>query len=275
MSQSSLMQLTLLLVLVRIIIDMMETLANRAEYSSHGVYGWPVRRTFRSWTMRSPIAACTDAIFSSPRYLLLVVFELMCAVLLFLTMWKGVSASVLLSLLGAQFLLKFRNGVFGIEGSDQMHFLILIGATIFYLFSDPLARTAAVFFIAGQAMVAYAASGLIKLKSPSWRRGTALRDVLNTMSFGDRSAARLILKVPVVSRVMCWVVIGFECLFPLAILMGTKTTLIVLACGVLFHAGTAILMGFNLFFWTFISSYPAIYSFAIAFQDFHHSRLFS
>jgi hypothetical protein len=63
---------------------------------------------------------------------------------------------------------------------------------------------------------------------------------------------------PTVSRFVCWSVIGFECSAPLLILAGTPGAVAIIACGLVFHASIAMLMGLNVFLWAFAATYPAL-----------------
>jgi hypothetical protein len=180
-------------------------------------------------------------------------------------------APLLLFILAVELFSPVRNGGYGMEGSDQMHLILLFAINIYFDVSDPFARTAVVWFIALQSMLAYFTSGIVKLKTRHWKAGNAIRLVLSTDNYGCRKMAQWLNRMPKLSRWMCWGVIAFECLFPLVVLAGPRTTLPLLVCGAGFHLMIAGTMGLNGFFWSFVATYPAIYKFSSDFQQLLHS----
>jgi hypothetical protein len=50
----------------------------------------------------------------------------------------------------------------------------------------------------------------------------------------------------------------FECALPLLVFAGVRPCLLFIAAGMLFHFSTAIFMGLNDFFWSFVATYPAL-----------------
>jgi hypothetical protein len=108
----------------------------------------------------------------------------------------------------------------GQDGSDQMNILILIPATLALLCHHELATIAVLLFIAAQAALAYITSGVAKLISPVWRSGQALPQILSTLSYGNRFAARALSSSPALCCVACWSVILFEISFPFWLLAG-------------------------------------------------------
>ncbi len=146
------------------------------------------------------------------------------------------------------------------EGSDSM-FLIGLGAVLTAAMDrdDPRLRAAALWFFAGQVLLAYFAAGWDKLRAPAWRDGTlptrALRHGAHRFeSLGDFFAQR-----PAVARVFSWHVILLELLFPLCVLLPPSVFWLFAGAGVLFHAGVSFCMGLHGFFWSFVAAYPAVY----------------
>ena len=125
-----------------------------------------------------------------------------------------------------------------------------------------------IFFICFQALLSYFTSGFAKLVSPIWRGGEAMIGIVDTVSYGNKVFARLLVKNATLSKLLCWSVIIFECAFPLLAFTGVQTTIIFIVTGIIFHLSIAIFMRLNNFFWTFIATYPAILFFANSFQIF-------
>ncbi len=63
-----------------------------------------------------------------------------------------------------------------------------------------------------------------------------------------------------VSLAIAWSVIGFECLFPLVFLVPQPVGQILLLVPLAFHLATALFMGLNGFFLTFLGVYPILYA---------------
>jgi hypothetical protein len=60
------------------------------------------------------------------------------------------------------------------------------------------------------------------------------------------------------SCLLCWSVILFECLGPFLVLSGRNGVVIFITLALAFHLGVAIVMGLNIFVWSFVAAYPAI-----------------
>ncbi len=146
----------------------------------------------------------------------------------------------------------------GQDGSDQMNIVILVPSALAFLCHHEVAKVAVLLFIAGQASLAYATSGISKLISPMWRSGDAIPQVLSTLSYGNGSAFRLLSSHQTLARIASWSVILYEILFGCWIVAGPHAALGILAVGVLFHICCAAAMGLNCFLWSFIATYPAV-----------------
>lgn len=59
-------------------------------------------------------------------------------------------------------------------------------------------------------------------------------------------------------RILSLTVILFECLFPLVLILPKEFVLAFITMGFLFHLGTAIIMGLNSFWFSFVCFYPAV-----------------
>lgn len=146
---------------------------------------------------------------------------------------------------------------YGLDGSDQMHAIVWSGLLVFLVSPSVSIQDLALAFIAAQLLLSYLTSGIAKLLSPIWRSGKAVGLIVRTESYGQKDAYRLIerlhLSGPLSRGTMMLEVIG-----PLSILMGPKATTVFIGCGVMFHLGSAIIMGLNSFVWPFIACFPAV-----------------
>jgi len=153
--------------------------------------------------------------------------------------------------------LHFRNGA-GDDGSDQMNSVLLAGLLCWALAPGTRIAAMGLWFVALQACLAYAASGISKAVSPMWRSGGAVFHVMNTVSYGSRPVALLLKDRPALHRALSWAVIVMESAFPLVLFVPAPYAWAFLAWGASFHLFCAMVMGLNSFFWAFVATYPAL-----------------
>jgi hypothetical protein len=118
---------------------------------------------------------------------------------------------------------------------------------------------AALSFIAAQAVLAYATSGIAKLISPVWRDGTGLAGILSTVDHGTPRVSLWLARHPTFSELASWSTIAFECAFVLVLVLPSPVGAAILVIGLLFHAGCAVLMGLNSFLWAFPATYTCVW----------------
>lgn len=142
-------------------------------------------------------------------------------------------------------------------GSDKMSLLILwclLGAKL----APSLFWQEVIFgYLAFQLTLSYFISGRVKLVNPEWRSGRALQDVFAFSAYPVSESLRGLAKRPKLLWVMSWLVIGFELIFPLA-LLHPATLIAALMIGASFHLANACLFGLNRFLWIWIAAYPAL-----------------
>lgn len=147
---------------------------------------------------------------------------------------------------------------YGLDGADQMTLTTFAACFLASLFPGETTALVCLWFLSLQVVAAYLISGIYKLWSPVWRDGSALPGLLRTRMYGNLSISRWLSRHGPVSRVLCISVVGWECLSPL-VLVGPRSALIYLVLGVGFHASTALVMGLNTFFLSFVALYPALW----------------
>jgi hypothetical protein len=144
----------------------------------------------------------------------------------------------------------------GIEGAEQMTTVVIFALALARLCPVSLVETACLWFLALQSALAYATAGFAKLKSPAWRSGSFLSDVLKTELYGHKTLARYFSNGNR-AKAASWGVMIFESMFPLALLDPHLAVVIVVGGGI-FHITNALAMGLNSFIWPFVATYPAI-----------------
>jgi hypothetical protein len=248
--------LTTVLVMVGIAVSALEFLVQPAQLRPAGFYSWDVLRTIRGSTAAGPLATIAQRLFDSPGVIGLFGLQLLAALMAIagagpVVVWIGI-------VLAVNMLFHMRNQ-YGLDGSDQMQTLVVAALFLFHLSPTETGRIAAIVFIAAQAILSYHASGFAKAISPTWRSGRAVGAILNTNSYGGPLAGRVTHRFPALSKLACWGTLVFECVMPVLVFVSPLACLVFIASGVAFHAGIAATMGLNIFFWSFISTYPALY----------------
>lgn len=246
------------LVSVAVFINTCEFLFVRREFAHDGIFSWRILQTryTRSDTM---LSRSIDKCCSPPATLAILLLRGLCAVLVIVNS-VGALQSILISfMLLATLFMNYRLGFAG-DGSDQMTLVVLAGLTVSNLFPhDSPYKNIGIVFIAAQSLLSYFVAGVAKLVSPIWRSGTAIYLFSNHATYGSRFLEKKLRDNPGQQKLICWATIVFECSFPLCLIGPKWLTLAFLVAGLAFHAGTALVMGLNCFFWAFMATYPAIW----------------
>jgi hypothetical protein len=93
--------------------------------------------------------------------------------------------------------------------------------------------------------------------SAQWRTGRALSGVACTHTYGG-AVFRFLVRRPVVTLLLSWAVTAWEVSFPVALVGPARLLTSYLLLGAMLHAGIAVAMGLNTFFWAFVGAYPAV-----------------
>lgn len=128
-------------------------------------------------------------------------------------------------------------------GSDAMTFLILTAWLVSAIL--PSSESIALLYIAIQLILSYLVAGIAKIVSPQWRNGQAPQYFL---------AMSGVAVTPEQAFVLAWVVLVFECLFPLAVFAPIPFLLF----GLVFHLMNVYFFGLNRFVFAWVAAYPAL-----------------
>lgn len=147
-------------------------------------------------------------------------------------------------------------------GSDTMLLLSLsmwtLTEVLIFLYPDTSLATAPILYLGVQGVLSYFVAGVVKIKSTDWKNGSALKLIFEQSHYAVPLGARCIFKNTDFSRIIGFIIISFELLFPLA-LFNEKLILLFLALAFLFHITNALLFRIHRFIWAWICCYPAIY----------------
>lgn len=239
-----------------LLVSTLEYWAVAGCFNSDGVYSWEILR------LRTGVP-CLPRIrfFHAPQIRAMAIVQGIALLLALLVPFRSAAFSIALGMLVlSNLVLIWRRG-FGEDGSETMSAIILL--TLLLCVgpqSTPFLLRAGLWFLAFQACLSYASSGLGKLGSPAWRRGDAILRILSTRTYGWDAGARLLEHRLLLRRCLSWLVIGMEVAFPLVLVLPAPWLWIFLAWGLLFHVACALIMGFNSFVWVFVATYPAVIS---------------
>jgi hypothetical protein len=226
----------------------------RHEFYAGGWLSWGVLRTSHPRLMRSSAAALFDWWLSPPALWLLVGTQVVAAVVVI----AGAAAPPLWALgavVAIRGVLNFRNAP-ALIGADQMQMSVLVACLLYVLQPHPAVAEACGWFIGLQLVVAYMTAGVSKLASPDWRSGRAIVAVVRCRTIGLRAAFTLMQRMPAAARAVCWATMCFEIAGPLLFAAGANAGLAFVIAGTIFHAGIALVMGFDEFLWAYLSAYP-------------------
>ncbi|RUP36901.1 MAG: hypothetical protein EKK60_13875 [Gordonia sp. (in: high G+C Gram-positive bacteria)] len=262
-SASTAMYAALLIASVGVAVSAAEELYRLDVFSDSGILSWSVLRFTRRRARLRSVQELADLLFRPRAFAALLVAKLAAGLSVVALTIAGSPPRPMLAALSAAVLalvlLMKRRTTFGLDGSDHMQVVVFLGATAFLVVpQDSLAATAAVLYVAAQAVLAYVVAGVAKLAGPAWRDGSALGGIMTTKIYGTRWVGEFLTGRPLLGLAACWAVILFEMGFVAVLFVDQRAMWGLLAVGVLFHASTAVLMGLNGFLLAFTATYPAV-----------------
>lgn len=181
---------------------------------------------------------------------------------IFLCVWgivqgfAGVAVGVPFSILFVIALAERYRLPFGDTGAEQQLFIMLLAHCILCAFDSGDVGFFVRLFVVGQLVLCYAVSGSAKARSPRWRSGQALIDIMSTGSYGRPALFRFLREHPRLSQWSSWLVFIWMCTFPLVFFLPRGVALVWCIVGVWFHLANALVMGLTTFFFAFLAAYP-------------------
>ncbi|SMY04509.1 Alpha/beta hydrolase family protein [Brevibacterium sp. 239c] len=148
---------------------------------------------------------------------------------------------------------------YGRDGADQMTSVITQYRAISALIPNR-DRSDDVFLRAVnvQAGLSYFVSGLSKAFGPSWVRGEAVAEILQTQVYGGSPAAQALKKSHRLMKGATWVTPIWELTFPILYILPTRWATCGLSLVKVFHLGVAAVMELPRFVWGFTGSHGAV-----------------
>jgi hypothetical protein len=226
-------------------IGSLELLATRRAWGDHGTWRWSILRAELRWA--APVLATVP--FTSLLFTRLVAAA-------WLTGTPSLIAVAWLWTTTLLVNLRFRGTYNG--GSDHMLVVVLTGLLVARAgMGNPVLPLAGMAWIAAQGILSYVIAGAAKLRSASWRDGTALPALLAIPAYGVPSGVRRWIANPGAAKVAATGVLAFECAFPL-VLLGSTPAVVGVAVAAGFHLANAWVFGLNRFLLTWAATWPAI-----------------
>ena len=223
----------------------LEMFAIRAAYADDGIWRWATLVKDLGWFR----------VLLGYRTFLFVLAVRLLAALLLLAGVRGAVAPVLwitTLLVSVRFLGTF-NG-----GSDSMTMVVLSALVVAHLGAAwPLAERGALVYVAVQSIMSYCIAGLVKLANGEWRRGRALRSFVENPQFAVPGVFVRLFQSATLSRAASWLVIAFECAFPV-VLAGPSIAAVLVFCAAAFQLGNVALFGLNRFVLAWAATWPAV-----------------
>ena len=242
-----------------VLIASVELLTLRGEFEDGGLFSWDVLRTVSRATL-SVGTGRPRHLISHPFFVPAVTGARALAALLLIFFNKNyaLSTACVLAIIAVGIVMFWRVPL-GLDGSDQMALITFVAVAIYKLFpGDVHVAQASLWFIAIQGCLSYFVAGIAKVVSPVWRSGEAVRRILSTRTYGSSRSASLVSGRDGVCVALSWLLMLFECTFPLVLAFGQTGFAVFAVLGICFHITNAVIMGLNTFVWAFVATYPAI-----------------
>jgi hypothetical protein len=265
MGPEVLLRITHALVSIGVAILALETLSARRLFSSTGLYAWSILSTNIPWARGGVANSVFRVLLGYHGFLVLVCMQFVAALVLLSGHFPQCTLAAVAIMLAVHMLFALRNQ-YGLDGSDQMTLIVLAALLVYDLHPTGAMLTILFGFLTAQLFASYLTSGIAKAISPVWRNGAAIVGILNTDSYGSRMVTGYLSKHGWAARAVCWSVLGYECGGPLVALIDTRTALGFIVIGTMLHLSIGFCMGLNVFFWSFTSTYPAVYYMAHRFS---------
>ncbi|MFT5254472.1 MAG: hypothetical protein ACI87N_003544 [Flavobacteriales bacterium] len=250
--------LSIKLLSLGLIVKSLEFLYTINDFSEKSIFSWKIIGT--DYLLHSKLNIFFKYIYSKNgmKILAVITIILSCSLLVFNSNYKGYN--FILSVLLTINILYYLRQIYGVDGADQMLFLITIVLLLCYLIFNTIAikKTGAT-FIAIQLLLSYFVAGIAKLVSNSWRSGSAIKGILSTNTYGSKFTRDILTKKNRINKAICWMVILIEIAFPVIIFIPHEYIFYFLGLGFILHLSIAIIMGLNDFIWGFIAAYPFLY----------------
>ena len=245
---------------VSVVLASLEWLAAAPLMGPRGVLQWEVLRSRYTFLYEGPAARLVHPVLRYPAALAVPGVRAVAAgALLALPGLEGAGAAALAGVVAVTSVLMFVRSPYSMDGADQMTVLTFATLSLVHASGHPWVREAGLWFIAIQGALSYSIAGWAKASARDWRNGRYLAQIMATRIYGAPALARFLGDHPRLAALAAWSVILWESTFILVFFLPEPAVAAYLLLGLFFHVHTALAMGLNTFFWSFVAAYPPIY----------------
>jgi len=252
-SAESCLQLVRWLLFLSLTISSLHNISNSSAFGQNGLLAWSLQKYAYQekgleWTF-------LDNLFGRTGFVLLNLLRLALLAAGFANVFLPLVLPALLLVSVVIYIRAF----LPMSGADQLNTIVLTCLVPGSMVPSPAIHAISLCAIAGQVIFCYFSNGLLKTQAPGWWKGTHLKTLLLTGNYSRKGVAGLaaITGQPLFralgSMIVIWELSAILAPFLPAALLWTY-----LGAGILFHLTIAVVMGLNTFFWSYVSTYPAI-----------------
>lgn len=245
--------LTEKLIALAVMLQTVELLQLRHTFADDGIWQWRLLKPEYE-IFPAPIPRLLDALLRYRAFLVVLGLRLLAAVAMLA--FSQITLTAILLCSTVLICLRWRGTFNG--GSDYMTIVVLSSLLVAQLFDrSPMVTLGCLWYIALQSCLSYFIAGVVKLRRASWRTGRALPGFLAAGVYGRGGFERVLITRPILTLLLSWFILLFECLFPLAFLHQSLCAAFI-GCAALFHLANVAVFGLNRFFFVWVSTYPAL-----------------
>jgi hypothetical protein len=250
-----------LFLVIYLLTDSFEKIFNYKEYLAGGLLNWGLLRKNSSFTSKpESFRNFIDIIFPVRAWLFLIAFRIICGLILLVLPFDSpflVFLYAALFMIGS--LVNLRNQAYRAEIENRFS-LILIGALLLRsLLPTDTVTLASLWFIALLVCLSYLTAGISKLKNGDWRSGNGFKYIVTSHEQTPVKKINIFFEEhKILTKLINWLIILFECAFPIAVFAGQIVFWCFLVAGIVLHFAIAFGLRSGKFFWICIATYPAL-----------------
>jgi hypothetical protein len=243
---------------LEVLIAGVEFLVSPRQLSDEGLISWRVGSLRTPWLTGRLVRQPFEWLLRYPVVLAIVLCQVAFALLVIITPASVAASPWLVAPIVACFGLLFLRSSYGLDGADQLVWIIFVGLLPVTLVPSSTTQSAWLWFVSIQVSLAYGVAGVAKASARGWRDGSFLVGIVGTQIYGRPALARFLADRPTLVKAHARLLILWECCFLAILVLPLPIVVVWLAAGLAFHAVNAYAMGLNTFFWAFIAAYPAV-----------------
>lgn len=241
-----------------LLICSLEFLRRPQSLDDASLMSWPITRLRHRRLAGGPLGASLDVAVRYPSVLAVLAVRAALAVAVLVLPGPFAVSPVLTVPLALTSLLILLHSSYGLDGADQMLWILVGGLALVTLSNTAGASRIYLWFVALQACLSYFVAGVAKLSARGWRDGSFLVAIAQTSMYGHQRISAFLAARRHTAIAISWLIILWESMFPIVLVAPPPIAAALLCVGVAFHFVNAVVMGLNTFFLAFVATYPAI-----------------